>query len=130
MPSFRSYLDQNGTDVIREWFDNRATTKQARAKFRNKLRNLARLDRGEWRRPLYNILGKECTGLSEIRFDANNVPWRPLGFFQTDDIFVLVICASKDEHGWTPRNACTVGLRRKAEILANPARAHGLPITL
>jgi len=110
MPSFRSYVDQDGTDVIRQWFDR--ATKQARAKFRNKLRNLARLPRNEWRRPLYDTLGEECAGLSEIRFDANNVPWRPLGFFQTDregdDIFVLVICASKDEHGWIPRNACTL----------------------
>ena|ERR1700736_6838695 len=133
MPSFRSYEDRNGTDVIREWFDARATTKQARAKFRNRLRNLARLERSEWRRPLYDILGEECTGLSEIRFDANNVPWRPLGFFLVDggnDIFTLVICASKDEHGWRPRNACPLGLRRKAEILADPARAHDLPIPL
>src|SRR5712691_4954389 len=134
MPIFRSYVDRNGTDVIREWFYDRETTKQARAKFLNKLRNLSRLDRNEWRRPLYDTLGEECAGLGEIRFEANNVPWRPLGFFQTDDdgndVFTLVICASKDEHGWIPRNACTLGLRRKEEIFTNPARAHDLPIPL
>jgi hypothetical protein len=118
-------------DVIHQWFEARATSKQARAKFRNKLRNLSRLPRTEWRRPLYDTLGEECTGLSEIRFEANNVPWRPLGFFLTDEVFALVICASKDEHGWIPRNACATGLRRKAEILANPARSsHDLPIAL
>jgi hypothetical protein len=110
------------------------STKQARAKFRNKLRNLSRLPRNEWRRPLFDTLGEECRGLSEIRFDANNVPWRPLGFFQLDDaggdVFTLVICASKDEHGWIPRNACAVGLSRRAEILVNPGRAHDLPIPL
>jgi hypothetical protein len=126
MPAFRSYVDRNGIDVIQDWFDH--ATKQARAKFRNKLRNLSRLSRAEWRRPLYDTLGEECAGLSEIRFEANNVPWRPLGFFQAEDVFTMVICASKDEHGWTPRTACIIGLRRKAEILANPARSHDLPI--
>jgi hypothetical protein len=132
MPTFRSYVDRDGVDVIRDWFDH--ATKQARAKFRNKLRNLSRLPRNEWRRPLFDTLGEECRGLSEIRFDANNVPWRPLGFFQIDDaggdVFTLVICASKDEHGWIPRNACAVGLSRRAEILVNPGRDHDLPIPL
>lgn len=134
MPIFRSYLDQDGTDVILQWFEARSTTKAARAKFRNRLRNLSRLNRNEWRRPLFDTLGEECSGLSEIRFDANNVPWRPLGFFQIgedgNDVFILVICASKNEHGWLPRNACALGLRRKAEILADPARTHDLPIPL
>ena len=128
MISFRSYLDKHGVDVIEQWFDG--ATKQARSKFRNKLRNLARLDRGEWRRPLFAPLVEECKGLSEIRFDANNVPWRPLGFFQEDQAFTLVICASKDEHGWMPRNACALGLRRKAEILKDQRRTHDLPIAL
>jgi len=132
MPTFSSYIDRDGTDVIKLWFDARTTTKQARAKFRNKLLVLSRLNRNEWRRPLFDTLGEECSGLSEIRFDANNVPWRPLGFFQSDDgdIFILVICASKDEHGWLPRNACRLGLRRKAEILSDPTRSHDLPIPL
>jgi hypothetical protein len=125
-------VDRNGIDVIQDWFDH--ATKQARAKFRNKLRNLARLDRKEWRRPLFDALGDDCRGLSEIRFDANNVPWRPLGYFQLNgggnDEFILVIVASKDEHGWIPRNACALGLRRKTEILADPARAHDLLIPL
>jgi hypothetical protein len=130
MPTFRSYVDQHGTDVIEEWFAG--ATKQARAKFRNKLRNLSRLPRNQWRRPLFDNLDHECKGLSEIRFEANNVPWRPLGFFQTYDegneVFIIVICASKDEHGWIPRNACVRGLTRKTEILLDPARAHDLPI--
>jgi hypothetical protein len=83
---------------------------------------------------LFDTLRGECRGLSEIRFEANNVQWRPLGFFQLDDkgddVFTIVICASKDEHGWIPRNACALGLERKATILANPARAHDLPISL
>jgi|SRR5580704_3647521 hypothetical protein len=132
MPTFRSYVDRNGADLIRRWFDG--ATKQARAKFRNRLRNLSHLPRDEWRRPLFDTLRGEGRGLSEIRFEANNVPWRPLGFFQLDDngeeVFTIVICASKDEHGWIPRNACALGLDRKAEILANPARAHDLPIAL
>jgi hypothetical protein len=83
---------------------------------------------------LFDTLGEECRGLSEIRFEANNVPWRPLGFSPPDDdgddVFAIVICASKDEHGWIPRNACALGQARKAEILADPARSHDLPIPL
>jgi hypothetical protein len=123
-------VGRDGVDVIQRWFGG--ATKQARAKFRNKLRNLSRLPRDQWRRPLFDSLGDEGRGLSEIRFDADHVPWRPLGFFQLDDdgkdVFTIVICAGKDEHGWIPANACEVGLRRKAEILADQARAHDLPI--
>jgi hypothetical protein len=130
VPTFRSYIDRNGNDVILEWFKDSSTGPQTRARFRNKLRNLSRLPRTQWGRPLYDTLGEECTGLSEIRFEASNVPWRPLGFFLADDVFALVICASKDEHGWKPRNACALGLRRKAEILADKARCHDLPIAI
>src|SRR5260370_42171799 len=129
MPTFRSYVDRDGVDVIQDWFDH--ATKQAKAKFRNKLRNLARLERNEWRRPLFDTLGEECRGLSEIRFDANSVPWRPLGFFQVhdeNDVFTLVIVAAKDEHGWIPRNACALGLGRKTEILRDVRRVHDLTI--
>jgi len=126
--TFRSYVDGGGTDLIWDWFEH--ATKQARGKFRSKLRILGQLGRDEWRRPLFDTLGDDCTGLWEIRFSANNVPWRPLGFFQGDAVFTLVICATKDGDRWIPGNTCHLGLRRKAEILQNPMRAHGLPIPL
>jgi hypothetical protein len=126
--TFRSYVDQGGTDVIKDWFDH--ATKQARGKFRSKLRILGQLERSEWRRPLFDTLNEECTGLWEVRFEANSVPWRPLGFFHGIEMFALVICASKNDDRWIPGNACEIGLRRKAEILRNPARVHDLPITL
>ena len=126
--TFRSYVDAGGIDVIQEWFDH--ATKQARGKFRSKLRILGQLDPAEWNRPIFATLGGECAGLWEIRFNANNVPWRPLGFFPARLVFTLVICASKDEHDWIPKNACDLGLRRKAEILKDPVRSHDLPIAL
>jgi hypothetical protein len=125
--TFRSYLDSAGKDVIKDWFDH--ATKQARGKFRSKLRILGSLPRKEWRRPHFDTLSDDCAGLSEIRFKAE-VPWRPLGFFQGDKIFTLVVCASKDEHEWIPRNACALGLDRKAQILSDPGRCHDLPIPL
>src|SRR6266576_772758 len=116
--TFRSYVNRDGDDPVVEWFER--ATKQARGKFRSKLRILGNLSRSEWRRPLFDTLGEECAGLSEIRFDANNVPWRPLGFSQGDTVFTLVVCATKDGDRWIPGNACVVGLRRKAEILRDP----------
>jgi hypothetical protein len=126
--TFRSYVDADGIDVIKIWFDD-ATT-QARGKFRSRLRILGQLDRPEWRRPLFDTLGGDCAGLWEIRFEANNVPWRPLGFFQGGLVFTLVICATKNGDRWIPPNACDLGLRRKAEILADPTRVHDLPISI
>lgn len=125
--TFRSYIDDRGIDVISDWYER--ATKQARSKFRSKLNILGNLDRAEWRRPLFDTLSDECAGLSEIRFEANNVPWRPLGFFQ-GDVFILVICASKDGNRWIPGNACEIGLRRKEQILDDPQRCHDLPIPL
>jgi hypothetical protein len=126
--TFRSYVDRDGTDVIKEWFDG--ATKQARGGFRSKLRILGSLPKGEWRRPLFDTLSGDCKGLWEVRFDAAGVPWRPLGFFDGTAVFILVICATKDGDRWKPGKACEIGLTRKADILANPARCHDLPINL
>lgn len=126
--TFRSYIDRAGTDVIQEWF-NGATIK-ARGGFRSKLRILGNLPKEEWRRPLFDTLSDDCKGLWEIRFEAAGVPWRPLGFFDGTSVFILVICATKDDNRWIPGNACRIGLERKTEILANPARCHDLPIIL
>jgi hypothetical protein len=126
--TFRSYVSPDGTDVILEWFDE--ATKEARGKFRSKLRILGQLEKAEWRRPIFDTLSGDGAGLSEIRFTANNVPWRPLGFDLGAHVYALVICATKDEHAWDPRNACQIGLQRKAEILTDIARCHELPINL
>jgi Phage derived protein Gp49-like (DUF891) len=126
--TFRSYVDGSGTDAILDWFEH--ATKEARGKFRSKLRILGQLERSEWRRPLFDTLGDECAGLSEVRFEANRVPWRPLGFFQGATVFTLVICASKDGDRWIPGNACPLGLRRKAEVIQHATRVHDLPIIL
>jgi hypothetical protein len=126
--TFRSYVGQDGSDVIKDWYDSAES--QTRGAFRSKLQYLGRIDKLQWRRPVFDTLSGDCDGLWEIRFEANGKPWRPLGFFQGTSTFTLVICATKNGRRWIPSNACSVGLNRKAEILHDAERCHDLPIPL
>jgi hypothetical protein len=75
--------------------------------------------RGDWRRPLFAQLYGECEGLWEIRFEADGVQHRPLGFFQGSDVFTLAFCAQEKDGKFVPLSACKTALSRKAEILTN-----------
>ncbi|MGO9987978.1 MAG: type II toxin-antitoxin system RelE/ParE family toxin [Steroidobacteraceae bacterium] len=126
--NFRAYVDSCGTDVIKQWFDS--SSRRVQAKFRSRLRTLSQLDRSEWRRPLFDTLRAECAGLWEIRFECDNLQYRPLGFFQDATTFVIVMCATKKGNRWRPPTACKLALSRKSEILSDGNRCHDLGIAL
>lgn len=120
--TFRCYVSPRGVDEIRAWYDSLPS--KARAKFDSRVGTLQALPRHLWKREPFDLLAGECEGLGEIRFLFGNVQYRPLGFFSPGHVFTLVIGAVERDGRFDPRNACAVGLARRAEIEANKDRSH------
>lgn len=113
--TFRCYVSSPGKDEIRAWYDGQSA--KVRAKFDSRLKFLAQRERAEWKREPFDSLSDECSGLGEIRFQADKVQHRPLGFFDGEKIFSLVFCAQEKGNKFVPKDACKIALRRKKEIM-------------
>jgi hypothetical protein len=115
--SFRYYVGRGDRDELREKVDGASA--QLRARLTSRLRILATLPFGEWNENLYKPLHGECAGLAELRFKADNVQQRPLGFRSGNQEFTILFWAI--EKGWkfAPANACQRALERKTEALAD-----------
>jgi hypothetical protein len=105
---------------------------QARSKFLSKLRILAQKPYEEW--AIGGILAKdlhgECSGLREIRFKADGVQQRPLGFRSGEREFTILFWAHEKGGKWVERNACVKAHERKAEVLKSKDRSNALWLAL
>ena len=126
--SFRCYRSADGTDEIRAWYDG--GSKQLRAKFISRMRTLAQLARNEWHENLYKDLHGACSGLGEIRFFANKVQQRPLGFHSGDGEFTILFCAKEKGGKFVPLSACEKAITRRGEVLKNRSRTNALWLVL
>lgn len=127
--SFRCYLGPSGIDEIRKWHD--AQSKQWQARFLGRLTALSQLPINEWPHgKMYKPLHRDCDGLGEIRFKADNVQQRPLGFQSGAAEFTIVFPAQEKGRKFVPLNACATALVRKAEVLANRSRSNALWLVL
>jgi hypothetical protein len=118
--TIRCYVSHRRNDEIRAWYDGQSA--RVRAKFLSRLKFLAQTPRSGWKREPFDLLRNECEGLGEIRFNADGVQHRPLGFFSPGMVFTIVICAQEKNGRFEPRNACAIGLSRKAEIERDASR--------
>ena len=76
---------------------------------------LAGLPAKEWHSKYYKKLSGECEGLWEIRFEADGVEQRPLGFQSDGYEFTILLWAQEKNGRFVPPNACEQALRRKAD---------------
>jgi Gp49-like protein DUF891 len=120
--TFRCYVSLRGIDEIQLWYEGQS--EKVQAKFDSRLKFLAQRERHHWKREPFDDLHGECDGLGEIRFKADRIEHRPLGFFSPGNMFTLVFCAQEKNSRFVPRNACETALNRKAQILADRERAH------
>jgi hypothetical protein len=125
---FRCYLTQAGDDDVRAWYESE--TKQVQAKFASRLKTLGQLPRNEWHETLFKELHGKCAGIAEIRFKADNVQQRPLGFRSGESEFTILFCATEKSDRFIPRNACEIALARRVEVLANRRRTNALWLAL
>lgn len=117
--TIRCYVSARGTDEIRAWHDAQSTRVQA--KFRGRLRFLCQTPRAGWKREPFDML--HGYDLGEIRFNADGVEYRPLGFFSPGMVFTLVICATEKGGKFVPRNAAEIAEQRKKEIELDVSRS-------
>jgi hypothetical protein len=89
-------------------------------KFNSRCRHLVQMNLDEWS-PVWTkpLRGKQCDGLVELRFKANKVQQRPLGFFGPGaSEFTIVIWAIEKGDALVPKDACKIGKQREAEVRA------------
>ncbi len=126
--TFRCYRSPDGTDEVKAWYD--AGSKQLRGTFLSRMRILAQLPRAEWNENLYKNLHGPCSGLGEIRFSADKVEQRPLGFRSGNTEFTILFCAKEKGGKFVPLSACEKAIARKNEVLKDRSRTNALWLVL
>lgn len=121
---YRCALDDGGEDGIRKWYENES--KECRRKFLSHAQALRGLPFAEWRVPLFRWLrGDEARGIGEVRFKANGLQQRVLGFRgPAPDLFTFVYPATEKSDRFIPRNAIEIAQGLRAAIEADDARSH------
>jgi len=72
----------------------------------------------EWSVPHFKVLTDQA-GISEIRFKADNVEQRPLGFHSGQNEYTL-LCWSIEKGGkFVPKTICSTAIQRRAAALAD-----------
>lgn len=122
--SFRCYRSADGTDEIKAWYDG--GSKRLQAKFLSRMRILAQLPRVEWNENLYKDLHGPCGGLGEIRFFADKVQQRPLGFHSGAAEFTILFCAKEKGGRFVPLSACEKAIARRDDVLNNRDQTNAL----
>lgn len=85
---------------------------------------------GEWRRPaIAPLKGRECRGLHELRFVADRIVYRPLGYFGPGErVFTLVLWVTKKDGQYRPANYCERAARVRGMIESRKESCHEWPI--
>ena len=115
---------------IRAAFDREG--RQSQRKFHSRLKTLSQLPYTQWTAGgvLCRDLHGDCAGLTEIRFLADNVQQRPLGFRSGPEEFTIVLWAHEKGGKWEETNACSIALQRKHEIEKLKVRTDALWLPL
>lgn len=113
--TFRQYVSSRGVEEVTTWYD--AQSAKTQAAFDQRLRALAQMQIHEWNDPYSKRLKGEGSGLVEIRFFADRIQHRPIGFFgPSRGEFTILICAAEQGDEFIPRDACAIAQRRKREV--------------
>ena len=118
---FRTYVSPQGGEEVAQWYDNQTPT--VRAAFDQRLLTISQMQPSEWREPYTKQLEGECDGLVEIRFKADRVQHRPLGFYGPHRMeFTIALIAREIGGRFDPKDACEKALARKNDVLGDPVR--------
>ena len=127
--SFRYYIAADGDGEIRAAYD--ALGRKGRGVFLARLQALSSLPEIDWWRTGYaKQLTGLCAGLSEIRFKADQVQQRPLGFRSGETEFTIVFWATEKNGRFVPKSACVTALSIKAKIQQDRTKSHAIWLAL
>lgn len=120
---FKSYIDENGTDEVGDWYANELTVKE-QARLDKLLEHFRDNDRTSWGSNYFKPLtGYE--GIFEIRFTVQNIVHRPLGFFgPSKGEFTFLIPAREQGDAFVPKSAPDTAMKRKDIIEKDNNRAY------
>jgi len=110
--TFRYYDAEGRVGDIKGTYDS--GSKQLRARFKSRLVILAQLPKDEWHSDYCKALAGQGDGLFEIRFKANGIMQRPLGFMSRPNEFTLLFWAIEKGGKFVPKSACETALGWKS----------------
>jgi hypothetical protein len=116
MIQIRIYRTDSGRSILS---DLQRNDPDAAAALETTLKYLQALDRKDWVRPDYGSMTKDCKGFGEIRFKSNRnrINQRPIGFFNGNSEFIILIFAIEKDRKLIPVNACKTAAARKTLVL-------------
>ena len=113
---FRGFKSSDD-ELIQSWY--RAADEKVKATFDSRVKFLAQRKPQDWGLPFFRRLHGDCSGLGEIRFKANKVQHRPIGFFSAENEFTILFFATEKGGKLVPKSACSTAQQRKQLISAN-----------
>jgi len=124
----KGYLTKEGQNIVELWCNS--VDDVVWFAFANNLDYLCGQSPDKWVRPWVGTLsgGKRtrksgCAGLVEIRFEVNNVQYRPLGYYSGEMEFTILFFATEVGGKFEPLAACAIAKTRRAEIDKDRTRA-------
>ena len=97
-----------------------AQTPAVQAAFDKRMQFLSQAPSQSWREPFTKQLDGDCDGLVEIRFKADRVQQRPLGYYGPKrGEFTLLLWAVEKNDRFSPADACTTAIQRRNQVEAN-----------
>lgn len=123
---FRVYVSPNGNDELQRAIDG--LSDECREQFLTRLRYLSETRKEDWHEPQARKL-RGVEGIYEIRFSADKVKQRPLGFFGLGGgEFTIVIWAIHKQNVYKPPSAIKTADRRRKAIKGGEATTAPLQI--
>jgi hypothetical protein len=115
--AFRDYLDERGTNVVREWIIARPVA--AQAKIDSILLTLKA--RKIWP-PQYVSSLRGYQYIYELRIVSSGVQYRPLGCYGPDEGEFTILLGSIEKGGKLPKGDCKTAIERRKVILKQKGR--------
>ena len=121
--TFLCFVSESGRDIVRDWYNEQAP--EVQAAFDVAIEYLRDQPHVKWVRPYFGTLDGKCAGLGEIRFKANKVQHRPIGFFGSKRMqFTILFFAIEKDRKFIPKNTCETAQNRKDLVLQNKVHPH------
>jgi hypothetical protein len=113
----RSLTLDDGQEVVNSWYARANAI--ARANLDVRMNHLRFQKREGWTRPYYDILRK-ADGVGEVRFKAEKINHRALGYFGPGrNEFTFLFFSTKTDR-YDPPNAIEIAKQRRLIVVSNP----------
>lgn len=111
--TFLDFVDERGVNLIHRWIEGLPTN----AKVRMQARIPLMAGMPVLRFPYTRMLEGDCDGLFEIRFEVDNVQYRPLAYYGPERRDITILTGATEVGGrLEPPGICGTALNRKSLV--------------